>query len=55
VVDTKAGNILVEWKAFKNANKACKAAFHPNRQRASQQEMIRICVDVGPIISRVQL
>jgi tRNA(Leu) C34 or U34 (ribose-2'-O)-methylase TrmL len=40
VVNMEAGNILVKQLAFENANKACKAALQPYRQRASLQEMI---------------
>jgi hypothetical protein len=47
VADAEAGNILVRQLAFENANKACKAALQPYRQRATLQEMIRISVDVG--------
>jgi hypothetical protein len=46
VADAKARNILVEQLAFENANKACKSALQSYRQRATLQEMIRICVDV---------
>jgi hypothetical protein len=48
VADAKARNILVKQQAFENANKACKTALQPYRQRVILQEMIRICVDVGP-------
>jgi hypothetical protein len=48
VVDAKAGNILVKQLAFENANKACKTTLQPHRQRATLQEIIRLCVDVGP-------
>jgi hypothetical protein len=50
--DAEAGNILVRKLAFKNANKACKTALQPYRQRVTLQEVIRICVDVG--LSHIQ-
>jgi hypothetical protein len=49
VADAKAGSILVKQLAFENANKACKTALQPYRQRATLQEMIRICVDARRI------
>jgi hypothetical protein len=47
-MDVEARNMLVKQLAFKNANKACKTALQPYRKRATLQEMIRICADVGP-------
>jgi hypothetical protein len=52
VADVKAGNILVKQLASKNASKACKTALQTYRKRVTLQEMIRICVDVGP--SKIQ-
>jgi hypothetical protein len=48
VADAEARNILVKQLAFENANKACKVALQACRKRATLQEMIRICADVGP-------
>jgi hypothetical protein len=48
VAGANAWNILVKQLTFENADKVCKAALQLNRKRATLQEMIRICVDVGP-------
>jgi hypothetical protein len=48
VVDAKAGTILIKQLTFENTNKAYKTALQPCRKRATMQEMIRICVAVGP-------
>jgi hypothetical protein len=48
VVDAKSGNILVKQLTFENVNKSCKTVLQPYRKRATLQEMIRICADVGP-------
>jgi hypothetical protein len=53
VVDAETGNILVKQLAFENANKICKIALLPYRQRATLQEMIRICVESDQVTSRV--
>jgi hypothetical protein len=47
VGDPELGTLLVKQLAFENANKHCKEALRPYRKKASLQDMIRLCSDVG--------
>jgi hypothetical protein len=47
VGDPELGTLLVKQLAFENANKHCEEALRPYRKKASLQDMIRLCSDIG--------
>jgi hypothetical protein len=47
VGDPEVGTLLVKQLAFENAKKHCKEALRPYRKKASLQDTIWLCSDVG--------
>jgi hypothetical protein len=47
VGDPEWGNVLVKQLASENANKHCKDALRPYSKKASLQDVIQLCSDIG--------
>lgn len=47
VEDPEAGTILVKQLAFENANTVCQAAIRPWKGKATINDMIKLCADIG--------
>lgn len=47
VDDPEAGQILVKQLAFENANTACQTAIRPWKGKATLNDMIKLCADIG--------
>jgi hypothetical protein len=52
VGDPELGTLLVKQLAFENANKHCEEALRPYRKKASLQDVIRLCSDIGEAMFR---
>lgn len=48
VNDSTAGQILAKQLTFKNTNKYCNKVSRSHRKKASIQDMIKICAEIGP-------
>lgn len=46
--DNEAGTVLVKQLAYENTNSVCQIAIHPFRKKATLQDYIRLCSDIGP-------